>query len=450
MNEFYARLISRGERIAVAVSGGKDSVALLHFLCGKAEQCGFSVAAVNVEHGIRGERSKADSAFVKELCESWGVPLFFRAANTPLRAENDKLSLEQAARAERYGFFRELLLKGAADKIATAHHSADNVETVLINLFRGSSFKGAAGIPPEREGIIRPFLYTSREEIEEYIRLHSLPFREDETNADTDITRNFIRSEILPRMKKIFPAGERALLRFGETAREEDAFLDELASDSVEERGGAVALRLSVPPALFGRAVLLAMKRAGVRADYTHEHARSVRALKEKQNGAEVSLPGGLIAKREYDKISFFAPQNGAFAETPLAEGKFTFRGKTLVVESCGIEQARRLCGKEKNVFYADGEKLAGAVVRTRKDGDVFEKFGGKTKKLKEYFIDEKIPERLRNDILLIAKGKEIFFSGREISEKVKLDESTVKALKITYSAAESYKTAAAGAKTPF
>ena len=218
----------------------------------------------------------------------------------------------------------------------------------------------------------------------------------------------------------------------------------------MEERGGAVALRLSVPPALFGRAAVLAMKRAGVRADYTHEHARRVRALKEKQNGAEVSLPGGLIAKREYDKISFFASQDGAFAETPLAEGKFTFRGKTLVAESCGIEQARRLCGKEKNVFYADGEKLAGAVVRTRKDGDVFEKFGGKTKKLKEYFIDEKIPERLRNDILLIAKGKEILFSGREISEKVKLDESTVKALKITYSAAESCKTAPAGAKTPF
>lgn len=156
MNDFYKNLIFKGEKIAVAVSGGSDSVALLHFLCERSKTDGFFVCAVNIEHGIRGEDSLKDSAFVKDFCKKLGVELYFYRVDSLAFAEKERISVEQAARILRYQKFRELLESGAVDKLATAHHESDNAETVLLNLFRGASLKGAAGIKPVNERIVRP------------------------------------------------------------------------------------------------------------------------------------------------------------------------------------------------------------------------------------------------------------------------------------------------------
>lgn len=210
----------RGKRVCVALSGGGDSVALFHCLKECAPRCGITLSAVNVEHGIRGESSRADSAFVKELCARENVPLFFYSADIPALAKERGTGVEEAARRYRYEMFFRLLREDKADVIATAHHAGDNAESVLFNLFRGSSLTGAGGIrafmkgaelakeiaPAEAralapalagKGIARPLLGVSKAEILQYLRENNLQWREDETNADTAYTRNFLRREVL-------------------------------------------------------------------------------------------------------------------------------------------------------------------------------------------------------------------------------------------------------------
>ena len=429
MNDYYLRFIARGDKIAVAISGGRDSVALLHFLLNKSADGGFSVCAINVEHGIRGERSLRDSAFVKELCAAWNVPLYAYTADALSRMKREGTSLEQAARTERYDIFDRFLEEKKADKIATAHHLGDNAETVLENLLRGASLKGAAGIPPQRNAVIRPFLHTSREEITAYVEQNALPYVEDETNASSVMTRNFLRHEVMPKLKSKFPAGERAVMRFCEIAREEDNYLDREAEKLLTKSAGVWSIPVSAPRVLLRRATILIMKQCGIAADYESVHADSVCALVCRENGTRVSLPDRLVAIREYDRISFFFPKEEKFAERPFSEGTYRCGECILTIEASSLTEEPKM--RQRGAFYVDADKLSGAVIRTREDGDMFRKFGGGRKKLKEYYIDRKIPRRLRDTLLLIARGKEILFSGTEISEDVRADETTTRAFRI-------------------
>ena len=439
MNDFYKNLIFKGEKIAVAVSGGSDSVALLHFLCERSKTDGFFVCAVNIEHGIRGEDSLKDSAFVKDFCKKLGVELYFYRVDSLAFAEKERISVEQAARILRYQKFRELLESGAVDKLATAHHESDNAETVLLNLFRGASLKGAAGIKPVNERIVRPFLYTSKREIEEYLHKHALAFVEDKTNGETDILRNYVRHRIMPEIRSAFPDAEGALSRFAALARAEDEFLDSLALPFVGTEGGVAEVKLGGNPVLLKRALALALKETGLRKDYTNKHIEAAAALAQCENGAQADLPCGYVAKREYKKIVIFKKDGDVYEKRPFSYGKFEFCGRILTVEKSSLAEFNGGCGKE-GVFFADEDKICkSAVVRTRKEGDVFEKFGGGRKKLKSYYIDLKYPARLRSKLLLIAEGGEILFSGLDVSQKIKVDKSTVNVVKLTYNAQRSF-----------
>ena len=433
MNDFYKNLISAGEKIAVALSGGGDSVALLHFLLEKSKADGFSVCAVNVEHGIRGETSERDSLFVKELCENLKVELFFYRVDSVAYSEKKRNSLEQAARALRYEKFCELIRSGKADKIATAHHARDNAETVLLNLFRGTSLKGAAGIKAQNGGIVRPFLQTSKAEIEEYLAKNHLPFVTDETNADTDIKRNYVRHKLLPAAEALFPEAERALSRFAAIACEEDEYLDGLAARFVLQKGRVFGVITQADGVLLKRAVAIALKRMGIGKDYTFSHIEAVAALKEKENGARADLLNGYTAIREYDKIVIYKNGGDVYEEKPFCAGEYFFCGNLLRAEKSTLAEFEKECG-ECGVYFADADKIGkNATVRTRRDGDVFCKFGGGEKKLKSYYIDRKYPARLRGQLLLIADGKEILFSGLDVSDKIKVDKSTVNVIKLTY-----------------
>ncbi len=433
MNDFYKNLISKGEKIAVALSGGGDSVALLHFLLDKSRTDGFSVCAVNIEHGIRGEASERDSLFVKELCENLGVELFFYRVDSLFLANKEKISLEQAARALRYEKFRELLQSGKVDKIATAHHERDNAETVLLNLFRGTSLKGAAGIKAHNQGVIRPFLHTSKVEIEKYLAENHLPFVTDETNADTDIKRNYVRHKLLPAAEKLFPEAETAISRFSSLAREEDEYLDALAEKYIFKTKDGFGISLSADAVLLRRAAAAVLKRLGIGKDYTFSHIDSVAELKKKENGARSDLPGECVAAREYDKIVFFKKAGDVFEEKPFVMGSYSFCGNVMLSEKSSLEEFHELCAAE-GVYFADADKLGkNAAVRTRREGDVFRKFGGGEKKLKDYYIDKKYPVRLRDELLLIADGEKILFSGLDISDAIRVDKDTVNVIKLTY-----------------
>ena len=409
-------LINSGEVIAVALSGGKDSVCLLDLLLNLRNELNITIKAVHIDHSIRGEDSVNDASFAKKYCESLGVEAKIFKVDAPLYSKQNGLSLEQGARALRYQIFNELLEGGFCDKIATAHHKNDSFESVLFNLFRGTGLKGVSGIPKQNGKIIRPLLNLTREEIEEYIKQRDLPFVQDKTNFASKYDRNYIRNQIIPTVVDRFPSAVDSAIRFSQIAKEEDEYLDSIALSIIEVRGEKLYIPLTENNVLIKRAVIIALNRLGVSSDYQAANLEQVLSLKNLQSGAKITLPKGVVAIKEYDYAVLYKTEDEKLdIEYPYSVGKFTF-GSALVEIT-----------KDGGALKFDGSKIPdGAVIRTRRDGDIFTKFGGGTKKLKEFFIDKKIPLSKRDFLPLIAKGNVVYLIfGVEICDDIKVTSKT-------------------------
>lgn len=421
MNIDLSRFVNKGETVAVACSGGGDSMALLHYLRSECEKYKITVVALNVEHGIRGDESKKDSLFVKDYCEKEGIPLLFYEIDSIQYAKTQKLSLEEGARELRYRCFSDAIKKGACDKIATAHHLSDQFESVLMNLFRGTALKGLTGIEEKRQSIIRPFLSIEKSEIEEYLAKNNIPFVTDATNFDQSYTRNYVRLSVTPIIEKVFPEAKKSLLRTVRALRADEEFLSKLAEEKIHFERGVAKISLPCEKSLFSRASVKAMKYLGVKKDWTSAHIESTYALALLENGARINLPGDVIAIKEYDAVVFYKNFNKNLEEFSFSDGKFFWFDK--VYDIISLTQVEDL----KDGINFDADKVPkDAVVRTRREGDVFQKFGGGTKSLGDFFTDKKIPLRLRDNIPLLASGKDILvIFGVAVSDKVRVDENT-------------------------
>jgi tRNA(Ile)-lysidine synthase len=228
------RMLSPGDKVVVGLSGGADSVALLHIL--KELQNGplnINLYAAHVNHGIRGVHAREDAIFAHNLCKEWGIPFFLEEADIPSLARSMNQSEEEVGRQIRYGFFREVAEKVNGNKIATAHHKNDQAETILHNLIRGTGMQGLTGIQAVSDGvIIRPLLEITKQQILEYIALHELPYQEDATNEDSTYTRNRIRNQLIPSLEKDFnPDIVDSLVRMSGILREEEEFLADYTMD---------------------------------------------------------------------------------------------------------------------------------------------------------------------------------------------------------------------------
>ncbi len=402
-----------GKRVCVALSGGRDSVALLHFLRANREKFAISLSAVTCEHGIRGESSRKDAQFVKTLCEEWQVPLTAVEFDTPSYAKEHKMGLEEAGRALRYSAFESILEGGEADVIATAHHRDDYAETVLFRLLRGTSLAGLEAFP-ERAGIARPLLRTTRAQIDAYVLSNGLPFREDESNRDTSYARNFLRQEAIPLLYSKFKNCTERLAQFAERAVEDDKYLTSLAEQAIEGSG----VPLSLPNPVFSRACLILLKRLGVARDYTSANFEEIARLRALQSGRKITLPCGVECAREYDKVVFYHPQAEAFNEAALTKGVTRFGEYEITLGE----------GEGEGLFF-DMESLpSGCVIRTRREGDKFCPYGGGSKSLKKFLTERKIPARIGKRLPLVALGDEILaVCGVEISEKIKVNLMTKK-----------------------
>lgn len=296
-------MLPAGALVLCAVSGGRDSMTLLHLLTRLAGEGGFRVHAAHFNHRLRAAADR-DEAFVRRWCAQWGVPLSCGGGDAAAFARSAGTSVEDGARQLRYRFLEETADRLGASRIATAHHREDNAETVLLHLLRGSGLQGLGGIPPVRGRIVRPLLETSRAEIDAYAARYRIPYVEDETNADPAFTRNRLRREALPLLEAIAPgcagriAGAASLLREEEAhlAREAEALLPEAAGD------GSIALPV---PALLGqdralrrRLVRLMARRLG--AELTRSQ---VDAVLELGSGGYLDLPGGLCAVRQPHRL---------------------------------------------------------------------------------------------------------------------------------------------------
>lgn len=427
---FDNSLFKPKDTVAVALSGGLDSVCLLHMLLDKKDDLLISVKAVNVEHGIRGENSKRDSLFVKNLCQKLGVPLLSFSVNVPEYAEKNGLSIETAARVLRYQCFDNALIGGFCNKIATAHHLSDDAETVLFNLFRGTGVSGVTGIKKSAysDKIVRPLLSSGRSELYDYAKKNRLEFVTDETNADDAPTRNFLRLKVIPLIKERFPDFEKAVARFSEIAGEENAYLDEKARALIDFPAKALFIPQKSDLVLFKRAAIILLKELGFKKDYEKQHIDALAKLAALQTGASLNLKNGLVAYKSYDKIIFdkpdgeVKPQN----ETAFKTGEIVFGKYLLKFEKTDVRQKGTLC--------FDLNKLPeGCVVRLKKPGDKIVAAGGMSKSLKKYLTDKKIEARLSADFPVIARGNEVFIvCPVDIGEKVKTDENTTEIIKIT------------------
>lgn len=425
-------LFNRGDTVAVALSGGKDSMCLLRLLLNASDELGITVKAINVEHGIRGERSVSDSNFVAEVCQTFGVPLYFKRVDSLGFSSENGLSVEEAARILRYKVFQSAADEGFCNKIATAHHASDRVETTLFNIFRGASSLGAAGIPEaSRNGlIVRPILSMSRNEIDEYVKENSIPFVTDETNSDNAYSRNYIRNKIIPDIKEKFPSFENAVLRFADSLKDDNDYLLEEAKKAIMEKNGEYSFSCDLPKPVFSRAAITCMRSLGILKDYEKVHVDVVLSLKNEENGKSVDLPKGVVAVKDYGRITLYKKKPKEEFCEPFKLGACEFSGREYAFEKIAYSGQKR----SDNRLIADFFKIPdGAVLRNRRQGDTFEKFGGGTKKLKEYLIEKKIPQRERDELLLLCKDeKVIIICGIEISDAVKVDKDTEFVLQCT------------------
>ncbi len=414
--------------IAVAVSGGSDSMALLDFMLSVKDTYGFSLVALNVEHGIRGELSLKDTAFVKQYCEDKDVKTLFYTVDAIKHAKENKLTLEQSARILRYDCFFDAINSKKCDFVATAHHKSDNFESILFNLFRGTGLKGLVGISDMGGKIIRPFLDVSKYDIIEYVNKRKIPYVTDQTNYDQSYTRNYVRSSIIPAIKERFPNAEDNVLSLSKIAKLEDEFLDNLAKKELTLDDGKAKISLSTHPCLFYRAVILALKHVGVKKDWESTHLDRAFSLIDKQVGKKEDLLSGVIAVREYDSIVISKNANLDASEFDFGLGEFNYFSTPLKIQKVSGEVDL------KSGLFADLDKIGkGAIIRLKKDGDVFKNCNSKTKNLSDFFADKKVPLLDRNALPVLADKNEVLvIFGLAVSDKIKVDKSTKNIIQFT------------------
>ena len=383
-------MLPPGATVLCAVSGGADSMCLLHYL---ACRDGLTVHAAHFNHRLRGAESDRDEAFVRDWCAARGIP--FHAGSGDVAAEAKRLGqgLEETARALRYGFLSQLALRLGADRVATAHNAGDNVETVLMHLLRGSGLSGLTGIAPVRRQYVRPLLTTSRAEIEAYLAENRVPHVEDSTNRDEAFTRNRIRHRLIPLLEELAPGFSARMTEAIPRLRADDGFLDSLAqplSQQARRQGDDLLLPAAVlsrsPGPVAARAARLLLARAAPEGyDCSAAHIEALLSLARSENPSGTRhLPHGLTARREYGTLILTrAAPPAPLAPFSPAEGTNPVPGApwALVVE---------------------GAPWPGLTVRPRQTGDELTLPGGHRRSLKKLFIDRKIP-RLERETIPVA-----------------------------------------------
>ena len=419
------KLVKKGDVVGVGVSGGVDSMCLLHYLNSVKDILDIDVVGIHINHGIR-EESYDEAKFVLDKCKEMGVRVYKFTIDSNKIAKEKKVSLETGAREGRYGVFEALVKKDIVDKIALAHHMSDQAETILMHLFRGAGIKGAKGMEPIRDGIyIRPMLNISKEEILEYASLNNIEYVEDASNNDNSYSRNYMRNVVMKDILARWPNAIEAINNFSRTVCEDDDYIDaniDLNSLVVDDK--VVQLPCSVfrlHSAVYSRLVFKALSIIGVKKDIERKHIEIIKDLAlNLDNGKKVKLPLDVSVRKEYGFLTF----ENVFVEKPVLRKPnkcFSFD-----VENFGTVTIKRVKTDDlSNGLYFDYRKVPkDAYWRFREDGDVFEKFGGGTKKLKSIFIDKKIPLRKRDYIPVLASGNEVYvIAGVAISEKVKVED---------------------------
>jgi len=437
-------LIAPGARMLVAVSGGADSVALLRLLNDLRPAWRLVLTAAHLNHCIRGRESDDDELFVRELAEQLGIRCISERVDIPAAVAAEGCSLEEAARRERYAFLGRAAAAVNAGVIATGHNRNDQAETVLQRVLTGTGLRGLRGIPPARPlatgssvSVVRPLIEADRSEILEYLNSIGQKFRTDSSNSDTAYLRNRLRHGVLPELERqAGPGVEDALIRLAETARKQYNVIETLARDLIARARLSddclaldQALLAGAHPELATEAIRLALEDAGARR-LSYDHCRSLTAMPQAETGAELSLPGGFLLRAEYGTLRLVRPAD-LLREPPHdmtmpVPGAVVYDGISL---SAGpAPRPVDLKCADRMIETLDADVLRPPLtVRRRRPGDRFHPLGSTgSRKLHDFFIDEKVPAFRRDHVPIVCdRAGIVWVAGYRLDHRVRITDST-------------------------
>ena len=408
--------------ITVALSGGADSMALIHVLLALQTELNIGkISAAHFNHQIRGDEAMHDQLFVQKYCEKIGVDCFVGSADVVEYSKQNNLSLELAARKLRYEFFESL----DTELIATAHTASDNIETVIFNLTRGASLSGLCGIPPVRDKYIRPLIFCTREDIETYCQQNGLQFVTDSTNLCDDYTRNKVRHNVIPVLKEINQSTENAVSRMTISLRETEDFIDNIVDEIVDKRMRDGVLSVDgfceIHPAIAKRVIAKYCSKNNIEIDYFHINSVYDICL----SGGKVSLPQDMVG----------AVQNG-FLKIQGAKSQSEKVNFSVDIEQCDnvfFENTKKIHNLLlKNII--DCDKIVGELqLRTRQTGDEIRlKNKNGTKTLKKLFCEYKIPLEERENLPVLSDDIGVVWVHKiGVSERCASDENSKQVYKI-------------------
>lgn len=427
-------MLSNGEAVVCGLSGGADSVCLLLVLNELSEQIGFSVEALHINHSLRNDESDRDEEFCRILCEKLDIPFSAERVDVNAFAQKHSLSCEEAARKLRYEIFSAY---SQGKKIATAHNANDNLETIILNLTRGSGLRGLMGIPPVRGNIIRPLLEVSRSEIEDFLESRNQKFVTDSTNLTDDYTRNKIRHRIIPMLEDINSSVVKTTVKTSETLRDENKFI----SNAVRKASGMCRSENSFTglekydKVIRRRCIAELLSENGL--PYSNERLKECDRILCSNGKIDLNRKVYFISDGKTAGITVTDTEKShseISSELIIGENNI-FQDIILECRIINCDNLRKIKKVHKNLtfYYLDYDKISGrAIIRNRRYGDKIQLCGRNFTSSVKKLINENVPPELRSTQHFIEDEKgTIFAEAIGIADRVKPDENTVRLLEI-------------------
>lgn len=446
-------MFRKGEKVFVAVSGGPDSIALFHLLHGMRERLEISLGIFHFNHMLRGRESDKDQSFVESLAGKFNVPVRSGRGNVRYYARERGLSLEEAARLMRYGFFAKEAARLGVKKVAVGHNRDDQAETVMLRIIKGTGLRGLAAIRPvldyQQITIVRPLIDLSKDEVVSYLRGAGLSYRTDSSNVSDKMERNKIRSRVFPMLEREFnPKVREVLARFPSVLNRDIDYLEKVsakkAEDVFKKRGeDFIVLHrekfAKLDPAIQFRVASGMLKRLDLQASIDFDHWLRIEDSLKAKDRAAVSLPRDVTISLERKEIVLKQklPHQDLVYEYELEEGKETHIKEANVNFRCEVVEKDKanLNKRERHYEFFDYDKLKFPLrIRNRRPGDKFQPLGMRgQKKLKDFLIDRKVPSYSKNLLPVFVSGKKIFWVFKQaIADWAKVTDKTKKVLKIS------------------
>ncbi|SHI07956.1 tRNA(Ile)-lysidine synthase [Clostridium collagenovorans DSM 3089] len=443
-------MLCTGDKVIVALSGGPDSVCLLHVLSNLKDELGISIYAVHVNHCLRGEDANLDEDYAREISESLSVPFFSKRINVHKLCEETGLSCEAAGRKARYDFFDEVASEVGANKIALAHNYNDQAETVLMRIMRGAGLEGLVGIRPVRDNkYIRPIIEINRRDIEAYCDEFVLNPRIDKTNLENIYSRNKVRLELIPYIEENFNSDIISTLnRTSSLIRVENDFLENLSLEKYKKycdtTGKTVIIKSDMfmeHEAIINRVLRHTLKEVvGDLNNFESTHINEVINIQKLSTGKRCVLPRGVIVENVYGNIHVYVEKEKSESNRPKEyilpiNEEVYIEAIDAYIKASLVKKGSFKRSKDEDEKYLaiDDKEETNILLRYPKEGDVFTPLGMKgSKKLNRFFIDNKVPREERNNKLILCIDNEIaWIIGDRISNKFKVTEESNKILRV-------------------